>query len=69
MMRRDLGTWSTLWASMRARSTASKQALQGAIPDLACEDPEGLRLAIILTTADKESPGKLRATSTNDSRD
>ncbi len=68
MMRRDLGTWSTLWASMQARSTASKRALQGAIPDLAYEDPEGLRLAIILTT-DKESPGKLRATSTNDSCD
>ncbi len=54
---------------MRARSTASKRALQGAIPDLAYEDPEGLRLAIILTTADKESLGKLGATSTNDSCD
>ena len=68
MMRRDLGTWSTLSASMRARSTASKRALQGVIPDLAYEDPEGLRLAIILTT-DKESPGKLRAASTKDSCD
>ena len=50
-----------------AQNRLVKRALQWAIPDLAYEDPEDL--AIILTTADKESLGKLRATSTNDSCD